>query len=75
MSMLGIQFIMYERIVRKFEKAGALSEERAKTILEIKLDFYEESWLDYFSGSFLGGIKRTSDNRYYYDNYSDYSTV
>ena len=63
--MSGIQFKMRQRIVRKFEKVGAISEETAKTFVEAKLDLQEQFWLDYFAGSFLGCIKKTKDHRYY----------
>jgi hypothetical protein len=51
--------------MRKFEKAGATSEENAVTFEEAHLDEQEQYWLDYFAGSFLGSIKKTSDHRYY----------
>jgi hypothetical protein len=63
--MSGIQFKMRQRLVRKFEKAGATSEETAVTFVEAKLDLQEQYWLDYFAGSFLGSIKKTRDHRYY----------
>lgn len=70
--MSGIQFVMQQRIVRKFEKAGATSEEKAVTFEEAKLDDQEQYWLDYFAGVFLGKIKKTKTNRYYIMNqYSD----
>ena len=65
MSMSGIQFEMQHRIVRKFEKAGATSEEKAVTFEEAKLDDRELYWLDYFAGAFLGKIKKTENHRYY----------
>ena len=65
MSMSGIQFKIQSRLVRKFEKAGATSEETAVTFEEAKLDMKEQYCLDYFAGSFLGSIKKTKDHRYY----------
>ena len=65
MSMSGIQFVMQERLVRKFEKAGATSSEKAVTFEEAKLDEQEQYWLDYFAGVFLGKIKKTENRRYY----------
>ena len=63
--MSGIQFKMQYRLVRKFEKAGATSEEKAVTFEEAKLDMSEEYWLAYFAGEFLGTIKKTKNHRYY----------
>ena len=65
MSMSGIQFKMLNKLVRKFEKAGATSKEKAVTFEEAKLDMSEEYWLGYFAGAFLGKIKKTEDQRYY----------
>ena len=65
MSMSGIQFKMQNRLVRKFEKAGATSEEKAVTFEEAKLDDQEQYWLGYFAGVFLGEIKKTENHRYY----------
>jgi hypothetical protein len=63
--MSGFQFKIKSRLMRKFEKAGATSEEKAVTFEEAKLDEQEQYWLDYFAGSFLGSIKKTNDHRYY----------
>ncbi|MBN2260316.1 MAG: hypothetical protein JW702_07210 [Clostridiales bacterium] len=65
MSMRGMQFIMEQRLVRKFEKAGATSMEKAVTFLEAKLNLQEQYWLEYFAGSFLGKIKKTRNHTYY----------
>ena len=65
MSMFGIQFKMHQRLIHKFKKAGAISEEKAVTFYEADLDLQEQYWLDYFAGSFLGSIKKTRDHRYY----------
>jgi len=65
LSMSGIQFKMQNRLVRKFEKVGAISEETAVTFIEANLDLQEQYWLPYFAGSFLGSIKKTMDHRYY----------
>jgi hypothetical protein len=56
---------MHQRIIHKFKKAGATSEERAVTFEEADLDLPEQSWLPYFAGDFLGRIKKTEDHRYY----------
>ncbi len=56
---------MEQQLIRKFRKAGATSIEKAVTVKEAKLDEVEQYWLDYFSGVFLGKIKKTEDNRYY----------
>jgi hypothetical protein len=63
--MSGFQFKIKSRLMRKFEKAGATSEEKAVTFEEAKLDEQEQYWLDYFAGSFLGSIKKTNDHRYF----------
>lgn len=63
--MSGIQFKMLNKLIRKFEKAGATSKEKAVTFEEAKLDMSEEYWLDYFAGAFLGKIKKTKNHRYY----------
>jgi len=65
MSMSGIQFKMHQRLIHKFKKAGAISEEKAVTFGEANLDLQEQYWLSYFAGSFLGRIKKTKDHRYY----------
>ncbi|UCF59002.1 MAG: hypothetical protein JSV15_00830 [Candidatus Bathyarchaeota archaeon] len=56
---------MNYRIISKFEKAGATSKEKAVTVEEADLDLQEQQWLDYFTGTFLGGIRKTKDKRYY----------
>ena len=61
----GTEFLMEHRIIRKFEKAGATSKEKAVTINEAKLDLEELCWLDYFAGAFLGKIKKTENHLYY----------
>jgi len=66
--MSGIQFKMQNRLIRKFEKAGATSIEKAVTFEEANLDDQEQYWLDYFAGVFLGEIKKTENNRYYVTN-------
>ena len=63
--MYDIQFAIHQRLIRKFEKAGAISEEKAVTFDEADLDLQEQYWLDYFAGTFLGRIKKTRDQRYY----------
>ena len=65
MVMYDVQFGIHQRLIRKFEKAGATSEEKAVTYDEAKLDMQEQYWLGYFAGTFLGKIKKTRDNRYY----------
>jgi len=63
--MSGTQFKMKQRLIRKLEKAGATSEEKAVTVEEAKFDLLEQYWLDYFAGTFLGNIKKTRDRQYY----------
>ncbi len=65
MSLSGIQFKIQQRLIRKLEKAGATSLEKAVTFEDANLDEQEQYWLDYFAGSFLGKIKKTKDHRYY----------
>lgn len=63
--MYGIQFKIQQRLIRKLEKAGATSLEKAVTFQEAKLDEQEQYWLNYFAGSFLGKIKKTRNHLYY----------
>ena len=65
MSLSGIQFKMQYRIVLKFKNAGATSKDTAVTVEEADLDMEELQWLSYFTGAFLGGIKKTENKRYY----------
>jgi NurA-like 5'-3' nuclease len=73
LSAYGIQFVMKQRLVHKLEKAGAVSEEKAVTFEEAKLNEQEQYWLSYFAGVFLGKIKKTKNNHYYIG--SQYSPV
>ncbi len=59
---------MQHRLVRKLEKAGATSNEKAVTFEEAKLDEQEQYWLEYFAGVFLGKIKKAENHRYYVRN-------
>lgn len=63
--MSGLQFKMEQKLIRKFEKAGATSKEKAVTFEEAMLDEQEQYWLDYFAGEFLGKIKKTENQLYY----------
>ena len=63
--MYGTQFIMEQRLVRRLEKAGATSIEKAVTFEEAKLTVSEQYWLNYFAGVFLGKIKKTNNHLYY----------
>ncbi len=65
MSLSGIQFRMNYRIISKFRKAGATSIDKAVTVEEADLDLQEQQWLDYFTGMFLDGVRKTEDERYY----------
>ncbi|UCG44540.1 MAG: hypothetical protein JSV58_03810 [Candidatus Bathyarchaeota archaeon] len=56
---------MQHRILTKIRKAGGISKEKAVTVDDANFDLQELQWLDYFTGTFRGGIKRTKDNRYY----------
>ncbi len=59
---------MQNRLIRRFKKAGAISEEKAVTFEEAELDENEQCWLEYFAGVFLGKIKKAENNRYYVRN-------
>ena len=61
----GTEVVMEHRLVRKFEKAGATSKERAVSFEEARLDIKEQYWLEYFAGVFLGKIKKTENHLYY----------
>jgi hypothetical protein len=63
--MSGIQFKIHQKLIYKFKKAGATSEEKAVKFYEADLNLQEQYWLDYFAGTFLGRIKKTKDHRYY----------
>ena len=63
--MSGVQFVMLDRLIRKFSKAGATSIDKAVTFEEAHLNEQEQYWLDYFAGAFLGAIKKTENGRYY----------
>jgi len=65
LSLSGIQYVIHYRIISKFEKAGATSKEKAVTAEEAGLDLQERQWLSYFTGVFLGGLRKTKDKRYY----------
>jgi hypothetical protein len=65
MAMYGTQFIMEQRLVRRLQKAGATSIEKAVTFEEAKLNLSEQYWLNYFAGVFLGKIKKTKNHLYY----------
>ena len=65
MSMSGIQYKIRQQLIRKLEKAGATSLEKAVTFEEAELDEQEQYWLNYFAGSFLGAIKKTRNHHYY----------
>ena len=63
--MSGMQFKMELRLIRKLEKAGATSMEKAVTVVQANLDEEEQDWIEYFAGSFLEKIKKTSNQMYY----------
>ena len=69
MSVSGIEFWMRQRIIRRFEKVGAISKKTAVPFVDAKLDLQEQYWLPYFGGSFLGSIKK-KDHLYYLKNYT-----
>ena len=56
---------MQHKLVRKLEKAGAISVESAVPFEKANLTEQEEYWLDYFAGAFLGKIKKTKTRLYY----------
>ena len=63
--MYGTQFKMEHMLIRRLEKAGATSIEKAVTFEEAKLNLSEQYWLNYFAGVFLGKIKKTNNHLYY----------
>jgi hypothetical protein len=63
--MYGTQFKMEQKLVRKLEKAGATSIEKAVSFKEAKLDIKEQYWLGCFAGVFLGKIKKMKNHLYY----------
>ena len=71
MSTSGIQYRMRRRLIRRFEKVGAISKKTAVSFIDAKLDLQEQYWLPYFGGSFIASIKKpTDDQLYYIKNYS-----
>ena len=75
MSTFGIEYKMRNRIIRKFEKVGAISRKTAVPFIVANLDVHEQFWLPYFGGSFIASIKKTKDNRYYRYKVTDYTQV
>jgi hypothetical protein len=63
--MSGIQYKIRHQLIRKLEKAGATSFEKAVSFKVAKLDLQEQYWINYFAGSFLGAIKKTKNHLYY----------
>ena len=64
--MSGIEFKIRQRIIRRFEKVGAISRKTAVPFNEANLDLQEQFWLPYFGGSFITTLKKTVDNHLYY---------
>ena len=64
--MSGIEFKMRQRIIRRFEKVGAISRKTAVPFNEANLDLQERFWLPYFGESFISTIQKTVDNHLYY---------
>ncbi len=65
MSMFGIEYKMRQRIIRKFEKVGAISKKTAVQFIAANLDVHEKFWLPYFGGSFIASIKKPAGQLYY----------
>ena len=65
LSMSGIEFKMRQRIIRRFEKVGAISKKTAVKFIAANLDLQEKYWLPYFGGSFLCSIKKREGQLYY----------
>ena len=63
--MSGIELKMRQRIIRKFEKVGAISRKTAVPFNKANLDLQEKYWLPYFGGSFIASIKKTEGMLYY----------
>ena len=57
---------MRERIIRRFEKVGAISKKTAVSFIDAKLDLQEQYWLPCFGGSFIASIKKPNDEQLYY---------
>jgi len=74
-SIYGIQLKIHQQLIRKFRKVGAISEETAVSIECANLNLQEQSWLDYFAGSFPGSIKKTKSHLYYLNNYTNNTKV
>ena len=65
MSTFGIENKMRNRIIKKFEKVGAISRKTAVPFIVANLDVYEQFWLPYFGGSFIASIKKPAGQLYY----------
>jgi len=66
LTIFGIESKMRQRIIRKFEKVGAISKNTAVKFNATNLDLQEQYWLPYFGGSFIASIKKTDGQLYYF---------
>jgi len=63
--MCGIEHKMRQRIIKKFEKVGAISKKTAVQFITANLDVQEQFWLPYFGGSFIASIQKPAGQLYY----------
>ncbi len=66
LTMSGIEFKMRQRIIRKFEEVGAISQKTAVPFRAANLDLHEQFWLPYFGGSFIACITKSAGQLYYF---------
>lgn len=65
LTMSKTEMKMRQRIMLKFEKAGATSKKTAITVTEANLDPQEQYWFPYLIGGYSSSIKETEGSRYY----------
>ena len=70
--MSKIEIKMRQRIIKKIEKVGVNSKKNAISVIDANLDLQEQYWLPYLLGNFPDSLRKTSNNRYYCQNYGYY---